>query len=201
MMQPETTPTVVRRDSWSLWPFVVAFPAVILLWGCIVRNTDVPTTLLVAFTTLVIFIAVVIAIFVYLFMRRVRAALSALAAAAIIAGGFAARGTVLGAARNADFAMNRAGYERAVEAWRAKNSNSGPLRLILVEADVSTFVVPTVFDYILYDESDAVGKDPPVLSGIWPCATQGCGNGSIITGRNFVVKPFGDHFYFVEQVL
>jgi hypothetical protein len=150
---------------------------------------------------LVIFIAVVIAIFVYLYMRRVRAALSALAAAAIIAGGFAARGTVLDAARYADFSMHRADYQRAVEMWRTKNPGSGPLRLVLVEADVSTFVVPTIFDYILYDESDAVGRDPPVLSGNWPCAIEGCGSSTIIRGSNFVVKPFGDHFYFVEQVL
>jgi hypothetical protein len=180
----------------------VALPVVILLWWCIVRNEDILTTLLVAFATLVIFIAVVIGIFVYLFMRRVRAALSTLAAAAIIAGGFAARGTVLDAARYADFAIHhRADYERVVEMWRAKNPGSGPLRLVLDLTDVSTFVVPTVFDYIVYDETDAIDRDP-VLSGYWPCATEGCGNGlTYVSGQTFVVKSFGDHFYFVEQVL
>jgi hypothetical protein len=200
--QPETTITVVRRDRWSLWPLAAALPAVIWLWWSIVCNAGLPTILLVLCANVVIFGAAVIAMLALLIMRRLRAALSALAAAAIIVGGFATRITILNAARYADFAMHRAGYERTVEAWRVKHSGTGPLRLVLHAVDQSELVVPTIFDYIVYDESDAVGRDPPSLSGNLPCATQGCGNGLINGGGgNFVVQPFGDHFYFVEQAL
>jgi hypothetical protein len=201
--QSETALTVARHDRWSAWPFVVAIPAVVLLWCSIVWNADMLTTLLVAFINVVIFGTAVIGMLVCLVTRRVRAAWSALAVAAVVAGGFAARLTILNAARYADFAKHRAGYEQTVEAWRAKNPNSAPLRLVLYDADVSTFVVPAIFDYIVFDESDAIGREPPVLSGNWLCADHpGCGNGPIDTGPGrSVIQSFGGHFYFVEQVL
>lgn len=202
MIQPEATLRVVRHDRWSLWPLAVALPAVVLLWCCIIWNADLPTILLVVFAILVIFAAAVIAVLVHLVRRRVRAALSALVGAAIIAGGFAGRITILNAARYADFATHRADYERTVEAWRAKNTGSVPFRLILVDVDRSTFVVPTVFDYIVYDESDAIGKDPPVLSGDWLSAVPG-GNDTMLKfgRRDILVRQLAGHFYFVEQTL
>lgn len=112
MTQPKTTLTVVRHDRWSLWPLAVALLAVVLIWWSIVWNAGLPTTLLVAFATVAIFGAALIAMLVHLVTRRVRAALSALAAVANIAGGFAARITILDAARYADFAIHRASYER-----------------------------------------------------------------------------------------
>lgn len=201
MTQPKTTLTVVRHDRWSLWPLAAALLAVVLIWWSIVWNAGLPTTLLVAFATVVIFGAALIAMLVHLVTRRVRAALSALAAVAIIAGGFAARITILDAARYADFAVHRASYERTVQMWRTKNLGSGPLRLILDDTDRSTFVVPTIFDYIVYDESDAIGRDPPVLSGDWLCAVPG-GNDRMMKARgNILVRQLVGHFYFIEQTL
>jgi hypothetical protein len=200
--QPETTLTLVRHDRWSLWPLALALAAVILLWWSIVWNTEPLTTLLVAFAIVVILFAAVIAMLVHLVRRRVHATLSALAAAAIIAGGFAARITILNAVRYADFAIHRAGYEHTVEVWRTKNPGPNSLRLVLAAVDRSTFVVPTIYDYVVYDESDAIGRDPPVPSGNWLCATGGCGIGLTYAGAgSVVVRPFGDHFYFVEQTL
>ncbi len=201
MTQPEPTLTVAPHDRWSVWPLAVVLPAVILLWWSIVWNAELLTTLLVAFANVVIFSAAVIAMLVHLVTRRVRAALSALAAAAIIAGGFAARITILNAARYADFAIHRVGYERTVEVWRAKNPDSCPFRLILDDADRSTFVVPTIFDYIVYDESDAIGGDPPVLSGNWLCAVPGGNDTMMKAGGNILVRQLVGHFYFVEQTL
>lgn len=75
------------------------------------------------------------------------------------------------------------------------------MRLILDDADRSTFVVPTIFDYIVYDESDAIGKDPPVLSGDWLCAVPGGNDTMMKVGGNILVRQLVGHFYFVEQTL
>ena len=48
-------------------------------------------------------------------------------------------------------------YEHTVAEWRSNNPKFVPFRLILDDADRSALVVPTVFDYIVYDESDAIG--------------------------------------------
>jgi hypothetical protein len=198
----QQTKTVQRHDGWSLWFIAVAAVAVILIWWSIVASAGLPTILLVAYVAVVIFGGAAIAMLVCLVTRRVRAALSALAAIAIIVAGFAVRISVLNAARYVDFAVHRPDYERTVAEWRAKSRGSAPLRLILEDVDRSVLVVPTVFDYIVYDDSDAVGKNPPKISGDWRCVTPNCGSGLMAGGAgSFVVKPFGGHFYFVEETL
>lgn len=200
MTSPDTTQTIARHDGWSVWLLVVALLAVILLWWGIVSNA-LPLTLLALLANVVIFGGAVIAVLVHLFARHIRAALSAFAAVAIIAGGFAARISVLNAVRYADFAIHRAGYERTVETWRSKNPSSVPFRLILEDVDRSALVVPTIFDYIVYDDSDAIGGDPPVLSGAWLCAVAGDNDTMMKAGGDIVVRRLAGHFYFVERTL
>ena len=202
MTSQEHTKTAKRRDGWSLWLLAVAVVVVILMWWSIVSSVGLPAILLVAYVAVVFLGVAVIAILVHLAKRRIRAALSALAAVAIIPGGFAVRISVLNAARYVDFAIHRAGYERTVATWRANNPGTIPVRLILEDIDRSAWVVPTIFDYIVYDDSDAIGKNPSKISGGWQCATPECGSGLISGGAgNFVVKPYGGHFYFVEETL
>jgi hypothetical protein len=198
----EHTKTIKRRDGWSPWLLAVAVIIVILFWWSIVASAGLLTILLLAYVAAVFLGVTVIALLVSLVTRRIRAALSVLVAIAIIPVGIAVRISMLNAARYADFAVHRAGYERTVAAWRAKNPGTVPLRLILEDVDRSVWVVPSVFDYIVYDDSDAIGKNPPKISGGWQCATPECGSGLISGGSgNLVVKPFGGHFYFVEQTL
>jgi hypothetical protein len=194
---PETQ-TVERRDRWSLRLPALALLVVVLIWWSIVANASVPLTLLVILAVIVIVAAAVIAMLVHLIKRRGRAALSALAAVVIIAGGFVAAIPVLNAARYVEFAIHRAGYERTVEALRAKNPGSVPLRAVVEFVDRSVWVVPTVFDYVVYDESDAVGNDPPVISGTW-LSTDPANPRTTISGGEIVVRRLSGHFYFVEQ--
>jgi hypothetical protein len=202
VMDPQGSPgfskPVERRGRWSLWLPALAVLVVILLWWCIVANASLLLTLLVLLAAAVIFGGAVIAILVYLVKRRSRAALSALAAVAIIAGGIAVRVWVLHAARYGDFAIHRAGYERTVAAWRAKNPAEVPFRMVLEDIDRSVWVVPTVFDYVVYDDSDAVGNDPPVVSGTW-LSTDPANPRMTISGGEIVVQRLSGHFYFVEQ--
>jgi hypothetical protein len=197
---PENTATVQRRDRWSLWLLAAAVLVVVLMWWSIVASADPLLTLLVVFAAAVILGVAVIATLVCFVMRRLRAALSALAAVAIIVGGFAVRILVQDAARYVDFAIHRAGYERTVAAWRAKNPGAVPFRLVLEDVDRSTFIVPTIFDYIIYDGSDAVGRDPSVLSSVWLSAIPANPTATIVGGA-IRVKSFGGHFYFVEHTL
>jgi len=201
MTSQEHTKTIQRHDGWSPWLLALAVLAVILLWWSIVSSAQLLLTLLAALAAAVILGVAVIAMIVHVFARRVRAALSALAAIAIIVGGFAVRISIKNEARYLEFAVHRAGYERIVEAWRANNPGFVPFRLILDDADRSTFVVPTIFDYIVYDDSDAIGRDPPVLSGDWLCAVPGGNDSMMKAGGIIVVRRLGDHFYFVEQTL
>jgi hypothetical protein len=197
--------TVERRDRWSLWILGVGVLAVLLFWWCVVANAFGLFLLLlvVLFTPLVIGFPILIVVLA--FMRRFRAALSALVAIAIMAGGVAVRGSIVNLARDVDFAVHRTGYERTVEAWRAKHPDTAPFRLVLEDIDASALVVPTVFDYVVYDESDAVGKDPPVISGDWLCAVPGWGANETMTMLDgagiIIVRRLSGHFYFVEQTL
>jgi hypothetical protein len=197
---PETTQTVERRDRWSLWLLALAVLAVILVWWSLIASASMLPTLYVVFAAAVTLGVAAIAMLVHVVTRRGRAALSALAAVAIVVGGFAVRLSVRDAARYVDFAIHRAGYERIVAASRAKNPGSLPFRLVLEVVDRSTFIAPAIFDYIVYDESDAVGRDPSVLASTWACAIPG-NDVTTITGGTIVVRPFGGHFYFVEQTL
>lgn len=200
MTAPESPKTVERHDRWSLWLPGAGVLAVLLYWCCIISDwflLSVPTGLaafFIAWTVLII-------MFACLVMCRFRAALAALVAVAIMAGGVALRGSIVNLARYVDFAVHRAGYERAVEALRAKNSGFVPLRVILKDVDVSIFIV-NIFDYVVYDESDAIGRNPPAVSGDWLCADP-TGGSALLTYAvgNIVVRRLGGHFYFVEQTL
>jgi hypothetical protein len=200
---PEITEAIKRRDRWMLLLPAAAALAVVLYWsGCITHVT--PISLLAFFADFLLAFVIVIMLFAQLLMRNVRATLSALAAVAILAGGFAAWGPIMDLARYVDFAVYRSGYERTVEAMRAKYPAAVPLRVTLKDVDVSAFVVPTIFDYVVYDESDSVGKDPIVSSGDWLCADPGCGSGTMTMfgGEGIiVVRRLSGHFYFVEQTL
>jgi hypothetical protein len=195
MTSPENTETVQRRDRSSLWILAVAVVAVVLFWCCVVTNA-LFMALLVCFVGFVIACGVVV---VQLVMRRFRAALLALAAIAIMAGGVAWRGSVLEWARYVDFAVHRSAYERTVEAWRSKNPGTMPFRLVLSMDDRSVLIID-VFDYIVYDESDAIGKDPPVVSGVWLCAIPGWNSEiDMMMGWESHARQLSGHFYFVEQ--
>jgi hypothetical protein len=200
MTSPETIETVRRHDRWSLWILAAGLLAVLLFWWCVVTNAFGPFLLLL-FASPVIACGIVIMLLAQLVTRRFRAALSTLAAVAIMAGGVGLRGSILNLARYVEFAVHRAGYERAVEALRAKNPAAVPLRVILKDVDVSVFVVPTVFDYVVYDESDAIGSDPPVVSGNWLCAVPGDNDTMMVQAGGLAVRRLSDHFYFIEQTL
>jgi hypothetical protein len=192
------TKTKRWRDGWPLWLLAVALLDVALYWWSCLSNSLI--SFLVSFVAFVVTCAVVIFTLVRVVADRGRGAMSALAAVAIVAGGFASRGLIVNLARYADFAVHRAGYERTVAAWRAKNPDAVPLRLVLEGVDRSLFVSVNIFDYIVYDDSDAVGRDPSVLSGVWLSAIPANPTTTIGGGR-IVVRPFGGHFYFVEQTL
>jgi hypothetical protein len=203
---PKAVDKIVQwPDRWSLWIPAVALLVVALFWWCVLANSF-GFSLLVLLCGSLVTLGIVIMLVVQLVMRRFRAALSTLAAIAIMAGGFAVRLSILNLARYVDFAVHRAGYERIVEVWRAKHPNTVPFRLVLKDADASVFIFPTVFEYVVYDDSDAVGKDPPDISGVWLCAVPGWVANETMTMTmepereiNTVTRLSG-HFYFVEQV-
>lgn len=198
---PQNTETIQRRARWSLRLPAVAVLVAMLFWW--VRVDDAFLTWPIACTfAVVVACASVIVIVPRLVALRMRGAMSAMAAVAIIAGGIAAREPlVVPLVRNVNFAVYRSGYERTIKVWRSKNLSTVPFRLVLSMVDRSVFVGANVFDYIVYDQSDAIGKDPPVVSGVWLCAIPGW-NREINMMMRWEVHAWqlSGHFYFVEQV-
>ncbi len=129
---------------------VLGIPIVILLGACSLAYGSIATL-------------------VFLIKRRWRAAASHVLGIALLVLSVLSIPVVGAASDELRFRYYLPQYEKLIAEWRTNNPTIQPIRLALEQRDLSLFVTSTHFQTIVYDEGDAVLKDPCPAEGYGSC--------------------------------
>lgn len=124
--------------------------------------------ILLAFPVLGFLVVATIAVPILLWRRRPRQALACILGVSAVLATLFSLPAVGASAQAFWFRAHLPRYERMIDEARARNPAS-PVRLALEQRDLSLFVTSTHFQTIVYDESDAVLKDPCPAEGYGSC--------------------------------
>lgn len=141
-----------------------------------------------------------IAVLVFVVTGRWRRAVSHLLGIGMLVLAVLSVPTLGNASRYVRFKVNLPTYEARIAEWRARHPDGTPARLVLENRDLSVFVTATLFESIIFDETDAVLSDPCPLLGVDrdPCPVA---PGSRVRSRSMsvFVEPISGHFYWVTE--
>jgi len=198
------TPVVIdtpdKRSAGSvwdryLWPWIcIGLCAVATIapeWFS--RHQD-PFGLLVAFLLMVlIFLFCGVSLIFALVRRRPSLAVTAIAGMAIIAGGFWATPIIDRALDELAFWKKEATFDKMVADQRTKVPAGRPVRMVVEFDDRSQFVTATLFEYVIYDETDQAERNPASLTDYWPY--PGSNTGVVSVDGDKTVKHISGHYY------
>ncbi|HXT06499.1 MAG TPA: hypothetical protein VN715_06115 [Roseiarcus sp.] len=89
-------------------------------------------------------------------------------------------------------------FERIVDTQRTTVGGGRPIRMVVYYKDQTVFALSNSFEYVIYDETDKIDRDPDGLSGFWPY--PGSSTGKIDVGGRKSVERISGHFYHVWAV-
>ena len=198
------TPDKRHKDStWTRdpWPWLyVGVSAVAAIAPELFSRDQNPFGLLIAFLLMaLIFLFGGVSLIFALVSRSSRLALSAIAGMAVIACGFWATPVINRALDQVAFWNNfwnkEATFNKMVADQRAKIPAGQPVRMVVEFDDRSLFVTATLFEYVIYDETDQAERYPASVIGYWPY--QGSNTGVVSVDGDKTVEHISGHYYHI----
>ena len=128
--------------------------------------------------------------------RHPKRALSALGGMALIASDAWLLPIAAQALDDYAFSRDRAAFDSMVAREREREPAGQPIRMVVKFEDRSGFVTSTLFEFIIYDETDRAGTDAGSVAGYWPY--PGSTTGVISVDGDKTIRHIEDHYYDVS---